>query len=430
MERYESYKDSGAEWIGEIPDGWSLCRLDSFFHERNETVSDKDFAPLSVSMKGVLPQLEYVAKTNNNDGRKLVRRGDFAINSRSDRRGACGFSDRDGSVSVITTVLEPRRSSALSADYFGALLSSYGFSNEFYRVGHGIVADLWSTKWPQMKLIQIPVPTIADQIIISAWLGAKTAAIDGYIDDTERSIDLLAEYRRSVISEVVTKGLDSDAPMRDSGVEWIGEIPEGWHVAKLCFLGDSILGQMLDQSSALGECQSEYLTNRNIRWFSFDTENLGTMAFSDEATVKYQIHDGDVLICEGGEVGKCAVWHGPTPGFFFQKAIHRFRPYSDKCDPDYIAYQLFQKASTTNFGEVRKGESTIAHLTGEQLARLRMVVPPLAEQREIASYLDAKTAEIDSLVADKRRLVERLREYRASLVSEAVTGKFKVPGVA
>lgn len=155
MERYESYKDSGAEWIGEIPDGWSLCRLDSFFHERNETVSDKDFAPLSVSMKGVLPQLEYVAKTNNNDGRKLVRRGDFAINSRSDRRGACGFSDRDGSVSVITTVLEPRRSSALSADYFGALLSSYGFSNEFYRVGHGIVADLWSTKWPQMKLIQI-----------------------------------------------------------------------------------------------------------------------------------------------------------------------------------------------------------------------------------------------------------------------------------
>lgn len=142
-------KDSGAEWIGEVPTNWDLGRIGGFYSLRNEKVSDKDYPPLSVTMKGVLPQLETAAKTNDGDNRKLVRKGDFAINSRSDRRGSCGISKYDGSVSLINTVLTPR--GKMSAAYYDWVFHCTRFSDEFYRQGHGIVDDLWTTGWQEMK---------------------------------------------------------------------------------------------------------------------------------------------------------------------------------------------------------------------------------------------------------------------------------------
>lgn len=136
-------KDSGAEWIGRVPNNWNLGRIGGFYSLRNEKVSDKDYPPLSVTMKGILPQLETAAKTNDGDNRKLVRKGDFAINSRSDRRGSCGISKYDGSVSLINTVLTPR--GKMSAAYYDWVFHCTRFSDEFYRQGHGIVDDLWTT---------------------------------------------------------------------------------------------------------------------------------------------------------------------------------------------------------------------------------------------------------------------------------------------
>ncbi|WP_337757554.1 restriction endonuclease subunit S [Gemmiger sp.] len=144
-------KDSGAEWIGRVPNNWNLGRIGGFYSLRNEKVSDKDYPPLSVTMKGILPQLETAAKTNDGDNRKLVRKGDFAINSRSDRRGSCGISKYDGSVSLINTVLTPR--GKMSAAYYDWVFHCTRFSDEFYRQGHGIVDDLWTTGWQEMKKI-------------------------------------------------------------------------------------------------------------------------------------------------------------------------------------------------------------------------------------------------------------------------------------
>ena len=151
-------KNSGITWIGDIPEQWQLGRIGHLYSERREKVSDRDFAPLSVTMQGVVPQLSTAAKTDAHDDRKLVRKGDFAINSRSDRRGSCGVSPCDGSVSLINTILSPHDD--MDAGYYNWLFHTTMFADEYYKWGHGIVDDLWTTGWQDLKRISIPIPSI------------------------------------------------------------------------------------------------------------------------------------------------------------------------------------------------------------------------------------------------------------------------------
>ena len=217
-------KDSGVAWIGEIPKEWEISLINTLYTVRNTKVSDVDYQPLSVTMKGIVPQLSTAAKTNAHDDRKLVKKGDFAINSRSDRRGSCGISDYDGSVSLINTVLSPRNE--MNPIYYSWLFHSSEFADEFYRWGHGIVDDLWTTRWQEMRNISIPVPPLSIQHQIAAYLDQKCTQIDALIINQQKQIERLKAYKQSLITETVTKGLNPDVPMKDSGVEWIGEIPE------------------------------------------------------------------------------------------------------------------------------------------------------------------------------------------------------------
>lgn len=224
-------KDSGVDWLREIPLTWSLQKISTFYSLRTQKVSDKDYPPLSVTKKGVLPQLENVAKTDDGDNRKLVKKGDFVINSRSDRRGSCGISPLDGSVSVINTVLIPRGQA--NPQYFDWLFHTENFADEFYKWGSGIVDDLWSTRWQDMKRITIPVPDLAEQHLIAEFLNEKCSEVDSLTADIEKQIKTLQEYKKSVITEAVTKGLDPNVEMKDSGVEWIGIMPKVWSLKPL-----------------------------------------------------------------------------------------------------------------------------------------------------------------------------------------------------
>jgi len=195
-------KDSGIAWIGVIPNHWNVGRIGGLYELRNQKVSDKDYMPLSVTMKGILPQLETAAKTNDGDNRKLVRKGDFAINSRSDRRGSCGISDYDGSVSLINTILKPRNK--MNARYYNWLFHTPLFADEFYKWGHGIVDDLWTTNWSEMKRISIPLPPLAEQEAIAEYLDNKCAEIEQIIADKKSQIETLDGYKKSLIYEYVT----------------------------------------------------------------------------------------------------------------------------------------------------------------------------------------------------------------------------------
>lgn len=228
MER--KLKDSGATWIGKIPKNWELSKIGQLYDNRYERVSDKDFEPLSVTMQGILPQLDTASKTDDGDNRKLVRKGDFAINSRSDRRGSCGISPRDGSVSLINLILAPRTS--MNANYYNWLFHTPLFADEFYSWGHGIVADLWTTRWQEMKNIAIPTPPLAEQEAIAAYLDKKCGEIDELIEVEQQMISDLESYRQSVITEAVTHGLNPDAELKDSDISWLNKIPLHWNVIR------------------------------------------------------------------------------------------------------------------------------------------------------------------------------------------------------
>jgi type I restriction enzyme S subunit len=195
-------KDSGVEWIKEIPTHWEVIRISGIYKIRNTKVSDKDYQPLSVGYMGVVPQLENAAKTNDGDNRKLVMKNDFVINSRADRRGACGISNFDGSVSLINIVLQPLKGGY--NNYFEYLFKSTSFSDEFYRWGNGIVDDLWSTKWSEMKRILIPNPPILEQKAIAKYLDKKIANVDKTILIKQQKIAELKEYKKTLIYEYVT----------------------------------------------------------------------------------------------------------------------------------------------------------------------------------------------------------------------------------
>ena len=197
----DGYRASGQQWIGSIPTTWDLVRLGSCFRERKTPVSDRDFAPLSVTKAGVVPQLETAAKTDNHDARKLVRKNDFVINSRSDRKGSAGVSPSDGSVSLISIVLEPGEISPRYAHY---LLRCEAFQEEFYRFGTGIVADLWSTRYAAMKQITMPLPPSEQQSVIVDFLDRETAKIDALIAKQEQLIAALQEDRIATITHAVT----------------------------------------------------------------------------------------------------------------------------------------------------------------------------------------------------------------------------------
>ena len=218
--RYINYQASGLNWLGDVPAHWDLRRLGYYFGERREKVSDKDYQPLSVTRNGIVPQLDTAAKTDDGDNRKRVCKGDFVINSRSDRKGSAGLSELDGSVSLISTVLKPKES--VHGPFIHHLLRSVPFQEEFYRFGKGIVADLWSTNYSSMSAITLALPTTSEQLAIANFLDRETTKIDALITEQKHLIELLQEKRQAVISHAVIKGLNPNAPMKDSGVEWLG----------------------------------------------------------------------------------------------------------------------------------------------------------------------------------------------------------------
>ena len=195
-------KESGIPWLPQIPEHWEASKVSTHFRQRNEKVSDKDYPALSVSKQGITPQLENVALSNaEGNSRRLVRIGDYAVNSRSDRKGSCGVSKYEGSVSLITIVLEPRN---IYGGYVHFLFRSTPWVEEFYRNGRGIVADLWTTNYQMMKGMYLPIPPIDEQKAIVAYIEDHVAKIDTLAQKLQQEIDSIKEYKQRLILDVVT----------------------------------------------------------------------------------------------------------------------------------------------------------------------------------------------------------------------------------
>ncbi len=421
--RYDTYKDSGIAWIGEIPEHWEVKKLGQLYLPRNEKVSDQDYPALSVTMQGVLLQLENVAKTNDGDNRKLVKIGDFAINSRSDRRGACGISKYDGSVSLINIVLTPINK--MNPVYYEWLFHSSLFSDEYYKWGHGIVNDLWTTRWQEMKNIQIAAPPLQEQQSIAACLDQKCSEIDELITLQEEMITKLQSYKQSVITEAVTKGLDKNVPLKDSGIEWIGEIPEHWEVRRLKHLGKNYNGLTYSPNDICGsEDGILVLRSSNIKnnKLCFDDN----VYVNKEIPQKLIVNKGDILICSRNGsaelIGKAAFIE-----FQMVATFGAFMMIFKGTSNIYHKYLFYIVTSCISQYKWLFTTATINQLTSSMLGEIfAPFINNNLEQQSIATYLDQKCSEIDELISIKQQKIEKLKDYKKSLIFECVTGKRKV----
>ncbi len=426
MERYSEYKDSGVKWLGEIPRHWEVKRLASYFTERRVKVSDKEYEPLSVTKLGIFPQWENVAKTNDGDNRKLVRKGDFVINSRSDRKGSSGVSNRDGSVSLINIVLKPRRT--IKARYSNYLLKSYKFIEEFYRNGRGIVADLWTTRFDEMKMIKLAIPSIEEQEAIANYLDAATSKIDAAIAQQQKMIDLLNERKQIIINNAVTNGLDPNVSMKDSGVKWIGKIPEHWEVRKLGTIGSTINGVSHD-SSYFGEGEPFVSYSDVYKNYSLPKFVSGLAKSSKQERRLFSVERGDVFFTRTSEtaeeIGFTSTCLETIPNAVFAGFLIRFRPNANVLDPNFSKYYFRAHIHRSYF--VKEMNLVIrASLSQQLLKGLPILLPPLQEQSVIASYLDGKINEVDLCLKNKTKHISLLQERKQIIINDVVTGKVKV----
>ena len=411
MPKYDDYVDSGVEWLGRVPASWELTRLGTRFNERRSKVSDIDYPALSVTKKGVLPQLDNAAKTKDGDNRKLVKEGDFVINSRSDRKGSSGVSDRDGSVSLINIVLKPK---GIHPKFSEHLLKSHAFIEEYYRVGRGIVADLWTTRYDEMRTIAISVPSLEEQTRIANFLDKKTAQIDEAIAIKEQQISLLKERKQIIIQQAVTQGLDSNVPMKDSGVDWIGQIPAHWDISITKYVlrklnrprkknGDTVICSNHGCSKLLGEV------------------NQGLVSLTQH---DYQgVEIGDLLV-HGMDA-----WHGAIAIAAHTgdctSVVHVCDTHQNK---EYIAYFLKMLAIMNVYKVISNGVrgNTSDFRSWSKFGEIQLILPPIDEQNSIVELLNEQIQMTDHAIELSKQQITGLKEYKTTLINSAVTGKIKI----
>lgn len=423
-------RDSGIEWVGAIPQDWQLSKIGSLYTQRNEKVSDKDYQPLSVTMQGILPQLATAAKTDDGDNRKLVRVGDFAINSRSDRRGSCGISPLDGSVSLINIILTPR--TAMHPGYYNWLFHTTLFADEFYKWGHGIVADLWTTRWQEMKSITVPVPEYAEQERIAAFLDAECAEIDTVLEKTRASIEEYKKLKQAIITQAVTKGIRGDRPMKDSGIEWIGDIPAEWDVVRQKYFWNTVeSGVSVNAADKPVDNSEQYgvLKTSAVSKFVFIPTEHKQVNLEEYGRVSCPVRANSIIASRMNTpelVGACGYVQNNYPNLFLPDRLWQIT-FKDGLSPKYAWYYLSGIRVRQYISSLSTGtSSSMQNISQSQYGNIFITIPSIGEQSEITKYFDEKCRSVDALVTKKQQYLTEIENYKKSLIYEYVTGKKEV----
>lgn len=429
-------RESGVEWIGTMTIDWQLLTIGSLFKVRNEKVNDTDYPPLSVSKGGIVPQMENVAKTDANDNRKLVLENDFVINSRSDRKQSCGVSSMDGSVSLINTVLYLVPNAPVVPEYLNYLLKNHGFAEEFYKWGHGIVADLWTTRWQEMKNILLPIPTKEVQIQILNRIETETQNINTLIANVQTQIEKLKAYKQSLITEVVTRGLDPTVPMKESGISWLGTIPQNWDIVKIIRIADKThpyaIGDgdhgLIKPDDYLEE-GIPYIRVQNLGWATeLDTTNI--VYISEETNQKIKnstLRPNDVIFAKtGATIGKTAIIPPNIPIANTTSHVGKITV-SNQYNARYVFYVLSSVVGYRQFWEYASSKTTRPELAMDEIKQIYITLPrDLNEQTDIVNYLDKTCEMLNRLIDIKQRKIEELEQYKKTIIYEYITGKKEV----
>lgn len=429
---YPAYRDSGVEWIGQVPEHWDVkpikvvasCNDDSI----PESVSpDTPIRYVDISAvshdEGITNAEPMLFGNAPSRARRKAKVGDVVVSTVRTYLKAVASVDEAHSDCVYSTgfaVLRPR-SGRLEPEFLKWLALNDLLIQAVESHSEGLSYPAINAS--ELINLKAAVPGLPEQARIAATLTRETTRIDTLIAKKTRFIELLKEKRQALITHAVTKGLDPSVRMKNSGVEWIGEVPEHWAVCKLSYRYFVELGKMLDEKRITGEHPVPYLRNKDVQWGEISTTDLPVMDISPDEVERYTIKNGDLLVCEGGDVGRAAIWRGDNNVIGFQKALHRLRTVSPDRDlVEFYAYAL-GAAKRNGVFEESDTKSTISHLPAEKFREYRFAFPLLNEQAAIVEALNRDAARIDLLTEKTQRSIDLLKERRAAFITAAVTGQ-------
>lgn len=426
-------KDSGNKWIGLIPKTWGVERIKTIFSERSELSEDGSETLLSVSeYYGVANRAEkvedgeYVSRAESLVGYKKCYKGDLVSNIMLAWKGSMGVTELDGIVSPAYCVYKPSKS--VYPRYYHYLFRTSLYTSIFRLYSKGIIDSRLRLYSPYFFDIKAIIPSSSEQQKIADFLDRKCAEVDEMIALQEQIIEELKAYKQSVITEAVTKGLNPDVPMKDSGIEWIGEIPEHWVVSKLNYFVSKI------GSGSTPTGGSEVYTNSGVKFLRsqnvyFDGFRLDEIVYItneiDESMKGTRVLEGDVLLnITGGSIGRCYYVDSSLGRANVNQHVSIIRP-SGKTNTKYLKYFLQSEVGQIQIQMLQTGGNREG-LSAAALKEFRFLFLPLMEQQAISDYLDEKCADIDSLIQTKLSKIDSLKEYKKSIIYEYVTGKREV----
>ncbi|MCU6770650.1 EcoKI restriction-modification system protein HsdS [uncultured Bacteroides sp.] len=424
--RYDKYKDSGIAWIGEIPEHWEVKRVKNICSQTNIKENSKGNPLPYIGLENIESGSgKYVDTTSEVDGiANRFCKNNVLFGKLRPYLSKVYLAKSDGICSTEFIVYDTKEN---DCRFIHKLLLSQAFIEV-------VNSSTYGAKMPRansdfINNIYVQIPPLSEQQSIANYLEQKCGEIDEMITLQEEMITKLQSYKQSVITEAVTKGLDKNVPLKDSGIEWIGEIPEHWEVKRLKF-SCNVFGRIGFRGYKSDDLVSEgngaiTLSPSNMKDMKMDYTNRTYLSWKKYyESPEIMISKNDILMVKTGSTyGKCSFVDDIPMECTINPQIVVFKQHKDY--PKFLAYS-FQTKATRAFVETSVVGGTIPTIAQEKIMNYFFAFPPLSEQQSIANYLDQKCSEIDELISIKQQKIEKLKDYKKSLIFECVTGKRKV----
>ncbi|HEW79560.1 MAG TPA: restriction endonuclease subunit S [Phycisphaerales bacterium] len=431
--RYDVYKDSGAGWLGKIPCDWSIKSIRAVTQLKSEK-NQPDLQVLSVYREhGVIIKDSrddnHNATSLDTSGYKVVDKGDLVVNKMKAWQGSMGVSDHYGLVSpaYITCRVDTER---VYPKFLHYLLRSKPYIGIYNALSYGVRVGQWDMHYEDFKHIPIPIPEKKTQDRIADFLDQKTAEIDKAVAKKQRLIELLKEQKAILINQAVTRGMNPDAPMRDSGVEWIGEIPAHWEVKKLKYFSE------VQSGITLGKLYSEntlisvpYLRVANVQDGYFKLDDVAELQLPRRIITQYLVRVGDILVTEGGDIDKLGrgnVWTGEIENCIHQNHIFAIRVKQNIASEYFISLATGVDYGRRYFTHTANKTTNLASTNRTKLGNFPIALPPINEQLSIVEYANGINSKYDLLIKIVQKEMSHLNEFKQTIISNAVTGKIKI----
>lgn len=427
-------KDSGVAWLGDIDSRFDIKAIGNLFTIKKDIIGREPDQVLSITQRGI-----KIKDTTSNEGQnaasyahyQIVNVGDFAMNHMDLLTGWVDISRYEGVTSPDYRVFTLTDNTQIP-EYFLRVFQMYYSNRVFYAFGQG-AANLGRWRLPRENFVKIsiPCPPVELQRKIVDEIASKVSKVDALVANQQAQIEKLKQYKQSLITEVVTKGLDADASMKDSGVEWIGVINSRYSLQRIknfiCEYKAGPFGSALITGNLLSEGSILVYTPEHIANQSTDNpKNLFLPESRRSEMEQFFVSQGNIIFPIVGSLGRAMYITADMPEGIINQRLAKFRIDESRVDKDYFLYLFAKSDFYKPFLDVNSRGAIIVNLTKEIVYNMPFIIPPVDEQREIVSYLDEKCAYIDKLITLKTQKVEKLTQYKKSLIYEYVTGKKEV----